>query len=90
MKKHGSSIKGCLKKTWPTKLCFTEKAEDENTDTQNFLEHIHIQESGNLGGILDYSIDINDARRRQSPLLAQLDVQEQSRGASNKRYGSTV
>ena len=88
--KHGSGIKRCLKKTWPTKLWLAEEIVDENEDMQSFLEHIDDQESGNLGGILDYSIDIEDARRHQSPLLAERDAQEQPRGASNKKYGSTV
>ena len=92
VKKHGNSIKERLKNMWPTKLCFKEEVEDENEDTETFLQLT--QESGRLEGVLEYSIDIQEARRRQSPLLAENlgnnEPHNNTRTSNKKKYGSTV
>ena len=100
-KRHGEKVIVCLKKAWPTRMCFHKEVEHDNEDTETFLQFA--EESGRLDGVLEYSIDIQDARRRQSPLLvnaqenqALLDkvqnkgAQGSSRQSSNsQRYGST-
>lgn len=80
VKKHGSSIKTCFKKIWPTRLWYNElEVQDENADTQNFLEHINAHEADRLEAVAEYR-----SQSRQSSLLAD----QEQRGAHE--YGATV
>lgn len=68
LKKYARKISPYIRNVWPMKHCFRtgENVEVEEENTEDFLRLAG--ESGRLDGVLEYSIDIDEARRRQSPL----------------------